>query len=69
MPLSFDGLIIKKEFVSLLRRDMNRRQEIMLFLMVAAFVATWMFPPWVKTSYDAGDYSHSYPPTPRSQNV
>jgi hypothetical protein len=30
---------------------MNRRQEIALLFIVVAFVVTWMFPPWVMTSY------------------
>jgi hypothetical protein len=47
---------------------MNRRQEIMLFLIVVAFVATWMFPPWIETSYQT-NREDTYPPTPRSQNV
>src|SRR5439155_27090254 len=47
---------------------MNRRQEIALFFIVAAFVATWMFPPWLLTTYDTGSYSQPFPPTPRSQN-
>ena len=47
---------------------MNRRQEIALFFIVVAFVATWMFPPWVMTSYSMS-FADKYPPAPRSQNV
>jgi len=47
---------------------MNRRQEIALFLIVAAFVATLMFPPWVETHYESSREDR-YPPSPRSENV
>ena len=52
-----------------LKRDMNSRQEIVLFFIVAAFVATLIFPPWIITRYDTGTYSQSYPPTPWPQNI
>jgi hypothetical protein len=47
---------------------MNRRQEIALFFVVAAFVATWMFPPWVMTKY-SNNREDTYPATPQSENV
>jgi hypothetical protein len=47
---------------------MNRRQEIALFLIVAVFVATLMFPPWVETTYERS-FEDRYPPSPRSENV
>jgi len=28
---------------------MNRRQQIVLFVIVGALVATWLFPPWNET--------------------
>ena len=47
---------------------MNRRQEIALFLIVGAFVATLLFPPWIETTYETS-LEDRYPPTPQSQNV
>lgn len=44
---------------------MNRRQEIALLFIVAAFVATWMFPPWIDTRYEAG----RFPPAPQPRTV
>jgi len=47
---------------------MNRRQEIALFLIVAAFVATLLFPPWVETIIERS-VEGTYPPFPRSENI
>ena len=48
---------------------MNRRQDMVLLAIVLALVATWLFPPWIKTSYVAGSYSDPFPPTPQSENI
>ena len=45
---------------------MNRRQEIALFLIVAAFVATLLFPPWIETIHETDFEMHW--PRQRSEN-
>ena len=47
---------------------MNPRQHVFLFVVVAALVATWLFPPWIDTSYQ-WSREDRYPPTPTSQNI
>jgi hypothetical protein len=46
---------------------MNRRQEIALFLIVAAFVATLLFPPWIETIHET-DFESRWP-SQRSENL